>query len=159
MSRTEGLRSIAKDFSIAKVAKMIVMENDAHGLTEHELTQLASEEFAKQKLPGERPNSTFARLYNTPENVELRKAFMIAKNTPAPLMSIEPIQVGGTDALDVNDAKKAYDQLTALAEEQRRRSPELSVAQAFARAFEANPELAAKAHRRPQPTTSFAFPR
>jgi hypothetical protein len=54
-----------------------------------------------------------------------------------------------------------------MAEEMRRRSPELelSASQAFARVFSypanapANAELAGKAHRRPAPTTSFAFPR
>ena len=90
-----------------------------------------------------------------------RKAIQIAKSTPAPLMSVEPVQVGGADALDVNDASKAYKQLQKMAEEQRRRSPELSDAQAFARVFEdpANVELAAKAHRRPSATTSYEFPR
>jgi len=48
-----------------------------------------------------------------------------------------------------------------MAAEQRRRWPELSDAQAFARVFKdpANASLAAKAHRRPSPTTSYAFPR
>jgi hypothetical protein len=100
--RATELRKIAKDYGVARIAKMIVMENDAHGISEFELTELASEEFAKQKLPGERPNTTFARLYDAPENLELRKAFQIAKNTPAPLMSLEPVQVGGNDAQDIN---------------------------------------------------------
>jgi hypothetical protein len=155
--RAEGLRDIAKQYGVARIAKMIVMENTSHGITESELTQLASEEFAKQALPGERPNTTFSGLYNAAENVELRKAFQIAKN--APLMTLQPVQVGGADATDVNtDKSKAYQQLVDLAEEQRRRSPELSSSQAFARVFEANPELAARAARRPVATTSYAYP-
>ena len=69
--------------------------------------------------------------------------------------------VGGADATDVNDASEAYGKLTAMAEELHRRSPTLTVAQAFARVFEdqANAELAAKAHRRPTATTSYVIPR
>ena len=161
MDRATELRKMAGEYGVARIAKMIVMENDAHGLSEHELTKMADDEAQKTRQSGERPASAFARFYEAPENLELRKAFQIAKNTPAPLMSIEPVQVGGQDALDVNDAKKAYDQLTALAEEQRRRSPELSSAQAFARVFE-DPQyadLANAAHRRPTPTTSYPMPR
>jgi hypothetical protein len=156
-NRTEQLRSIAKDYGVAKLAKHLVDDNDAHGITEHELTALIDIEAQKTRKSGERPASCFARFYSAPENVELRKAIAVAKN--APLMSIEPVQVGGKDATDVNtDQSKAMKQLQALAEEQRRRSPELSVHQAFARVFEANPEIAARAHRRPTPTTSYAFP-
>jgi hypothetical protein len=89
----------------------------------------------------------------------LRKAVQVAKNFPR-LLNLEPTKVGGSDATDVNDASKAYG-LTAVAEELRRRAPTLTVSQAFARVFEdqANAELAAKAHRRPAATTSYAFPR
>jgi hypothetical protein len=90
----------------------------------------------------------------------LRKAIQIAKNTPAPLMDLKPVQVGGNDALDVNDAAKAYEQLQVMADEQQRRSPELTPAQAFSRVFQDpnNASLAARAHRRPQATTSYQFP-
>jgi hypothetical protein len=72
-------------------------------------------------------------------------------------MQTEPTMVGGAAALDVNnDANEAYQKLSEMAEEQRRRSPTLTVAQAFARVFE---KLAARAHKRPAATTSYAFPR
>jgi hypothetical protein len=47
-----------------------------------------------------------------------------------------------------------------MAEAQIKLAPTLSPAQAFARVFEdpANAELAAKAHRRPTATTSYAHP-
>ncbi len=62
MDRAEGLRSIAKEFGVAKVAEMIAMEHDAHGISEHELTSLAFEEAKKQALPGERPELRFRPL-------------------------------------------------------------------------------------------------
>jgi hypothetical protein len=65
------------------------------------------------------------------------------------------------DVTDVNDASAAYQKLTEMAEDLHHRSPTLTVSQAFARVFEdqANSELAARAHRRPMATTSYAFPR
>jgi hypothetical protein len=166
-SRADGLRQIAKDFGVHRLAKMLVMENDANGISEHELTSLAFEEAKKHALPGERPNSTFARWYSEPDQLPLRKAIQIAKNTlvsksaAAPLMVFEPTQVGGDDALDTNtDKSKAYAQLVAMAEAMRAKSPTLTIAQCFARVFEdtANAELAAKAHRRPSATMAYAMP-
>jgi hypothetical protein len=48
-----------------------------------------------------------------------------------------------------------------MADKMREAHPELGPAQAFAKVFEdpANAALAAKAHVRPAPTTSYAFPR
>jgi hypothetical protein len=88
----------------------------------------------------------------------VRKAHALTKS----LMPIEPVYVGGRDAADVNtDNSKAYQQMVALADEMRRRSPELSPARAFARVFTnpENAELANKAHRRPAATTSYPHPR
>jgi hypothetical protein len=56
-------------------------------------------------------------------------------------------------------ARAAYRVLEKLADDERRRSPNLSSAQAFARVFRDHPELAEMAHRRPAPTTSYPFPR
>ena len=146
-----GMQSIAKH----------VIEKGTTTLTEHEFTTLLQEHAKLHKAAGESDGAAFSRIFSAPESIDIRRAHAITKNTPAPMMSIDPVQVGGKDATDVNDARKAYDQLTALAEEQRRRSPGLSSAQAFARVFE-NPEnvsLAARAHRRPSATTSYEFPR
>jgi len=96
--------------------------------------------------------------FTAPENIELRKAHAIVKSYPN-LLNIEPTQVGGSDALDVDNATEAYRKLMDMAAEQRQRAPWLSASQAFARVFEANAELAAKAHRRPSPATNYAFPR
>jgi hypothetical protein len=157
MDRATGLRHIAKRYGLARVCKMIVMENSSHGITEHELTELIDKEAQTTRKAGERPEAAFARFYSAPENVELRKAIQIAKSFPR-LLDLEPTQVGGRDATGVNDASEAYDKLTAMADELRRRTPELSPSQAFARTFEANPDLAARAHKRPTATTDYAFP-
>ena len=152
MDRATELRKMAGEYGVARIAKMITMDNDAHGLTEHELIELAGEEFAKQALPGERPNTTFARLYNAPENLELRKAIQLTKSTLAQVVQkVEPTDTPVTAA----DSADAYQKLEKIAAELRTTSPQLSSHQAFAKAFEAHPDLAAKAHRRPQ-TGSYA---
>jgi hypothetical protein len=164
MNRSDQLRSIAKDFGVVKLAKFIV-DDGPHGISEIEFTKMVSDEAQLHKLAGESSEKAFSRYFEN--NIDIRKAWQITKSTPVQTvdymsikpvngprnpdyMSIEPTMVGGEDAMDVNtDKSKAYDKLVAMADEQRRRSPELTVAQAFARVFEANPELAARAARRP----------
>jgi hypothetical protein len=60
---------------------------------------------------------------------------------------------------DDDEVEKAMQQLRKLADRERARSPGLTSERAFARAFKENPALAAKAHRRPAPTTVYPFPR
>jgi hypothetical protein len=74
----------------------------------------------------------------------------------APYFDPQVQVVGGTDAQDVNDPSAA---LAALHRIGRERWPDASEAIRFTRAFEANPELARKAHVRPSATTSYEFPR
>jgi hypothetical protein len=148
MNRTDELRSIAKDFGVAKLAKLIIDDGRSHGISESELTTLMMDE-AKHK------GLSFEKYFTAPENIDLRKALQVAKG--ARLMDITPVQIGGADVSV--DSAKAYDQLVTLAEEQRRRSPWQSAAQAFAAVFDANPELAAMAAQRPAPTTAYPFPR
>jgi hypothetical protein len=78
---------------------------------------------------------------------------------------VQPTQVGGIgathEAID-SEQSEAARQLTDMAEKLRAASATpLSADQAFARVFEnpKNAALAAKMHRRPSPTTSFAFPK
>jgi hypothetical protein len=92
----------------------------------------------------------------------LQKAIAIAKLS---VFGVQPTMVGGPDAtheaINSTEQSEAYRQLEAMAEKMRAAHPELSSDQAFARVFE-NPKngiLAAKVHRRPSATTSFAFPR
>jgi hypothetical protein len=119
------------------------------------------EEAQKTRRQGDSPDQAFARFYSAPDNLELRKAIQIVKS--APQQSLAPEQVSGNDAFDTSVADssaKAMKQLQDMAEAQRARAPTLTIAQAFARVFEdpANADLAAKAHRRPTPTTAYAFP-
>ena len=163
MDRTEQLRSIAKDFGIHRLAKCLIDDGEPHGISEFELTKLMNDEAQKSWQQGETTEGAFARYYSDPENLDLRKALQIAKSVPN-FMSIEPTQVGGDDAFDTSVADssaKAMTKLQEMAEEQRKRSPTLTVAQCFARVFEdpANAQLAAKAHRRPTPVTSYPMPR
>jgi hypothetical protein len=137
----------------------------------------------------ESTGAAFERWYSAPEQLDVRKAIQLSKSVKArrslydqemdekaprlgsgstsrrpypDLLSVEPTQVGGSAALDVNtSSSEAYEKLVEMAAEMRRTSPHLSTAQAFERVF-ANPtnvELANKAHRRPDATTSYAFPR
>jgi hypothetical protein len=166
MDRAEGLRKIAKDYGVARLAKMLVMEGSAHGITEHELTGLAFEEAKKHARPGERPNTAFSRWYGEPEQLEFRKALQLAKSTPtlksvaAPLMAFQPTTAEVGSSATADDSAEALEQLNAMANAMRAKSPTLTAAQCFARVFEdtANAELAAKAHRRPQATSGYAFP-
>jgi hypothetical protein len=82
MDRAEGLRDIAKQYGIAKLATLIVSEGKSHGITETEFTALMNDEAQKTRKAGERPEQAFARFYSAPENIELRKAVQIVKSFP-----------------------------------------------------------------------------
>jgi hypothetical protein len=139
-----------------RIAKSIA-DSGRSWLTEHELTAKIEQYALRERRAGETLPQAFSRVFsaNTVEGNLFRKAVQIAK---AAQLEIMPVQVGGDD-VNVNDAEKAYTQLQRLADEQRRRSPDLTEEQAFARAFKENPALARRAHRRPAATTSFPFPR
>src|SRR5262249_62098568 len=76
----------------------------------------------------------------------------------APYCERKPVVGGGADALDVDDTAKAVAQWQELG---RQKWTSASEAEQFARAFDdpANAKLAAKAHRRPTPTTLYPFPK
>ena len=138
------LHSIAKDYGVVKVAKYIV-EHGGGSITEAEFTKLVTD-FAPRN-PGERADSAFARAFSAPteDGATLRKAHAVIKNYPM-TVTLTPLVTGGADALAAADeGTKAYGQLMELAEEQRKRSPTLTVAQAFAKvaADAANKELLA----------------
>jgi hypothetical protein len=160
MTRAEEMREM-RDFAkqhggMNSIAKHIVAKGTTT-LTEHEFTSLLMESAKLNKMAGESDGSAFSRIFSAPENVELRKAHAISKSTPAPLMSIEPVQVAA--AVDADDSATAYAELEKRAGELRTAKPELSAAQAFAKAFTENPALASRAHRRPTPDALNQFPR
>ncbi|HMF28917.1 MAG TPA: hypothetical protein VKE42_09100 [Candidatus Cybelea sp.] len=136
MAKKDTWQSIAKEYGVIAVAKMIADDGDAHGLGEAELTQLATEHAVKA-YPGKKPDAAFAALYS--ESLDLRKALQIAKLT---LADIVPVFVGGEAARSPNDPKDALGQLNELVAKQRERHPEMTPAQAFARVYADNPELA-----------------
>ena len=145
--------------NMSAVAKHIIEKGET-SLTEHEFTAMLTEHAKLNKRAGESVMGCFARIFE--HDAEIRRAHAITKAGPN-TMSVDPVQVGGNDAFDTSVADssaKAMKQLQTMAEAQRQRAPTLTIAQAFARVFEdpANAELAAKAHRRPTPTTAYAFP-
>lgn len=161
-TRTDEMREM-RDFAkqhggMNSIARHIIDRGETT-LTEFEFSSCLMEYAKVNKLAGESDASAFSRIFSAAEAVDIRRAHRIAKNTPAPLMSVEPVQAGHNDAVDADARAAAYSKLQKMATELQRSSPGLSEEQSFARAFEANPELAAKAHRRPAATTSYAWPR
>jgi hypothetical protein len=152
MDRTTELRDIAKKKGgIIAVAKAITDENRSYGITEHEFVELATEH-AKAAHPELSEAQAFAKLYEIPE---VWRACNVLK-AAAPYFDPQVQVVGGADARNVDDPSAA---LAALHRIGRERWPEASEAQRFTRAFEANPELARKAHVRPSATSVFPYPR
>jgi hypothetical protein len=154
------LSELAKRAGIAAIAKAIVDDDAAYGIDEHELTNLVIE-CAKRDNPNLSDAQAFAKVFSAQDEagVILRKAFNVVKAAgAAPYFDLKPVFVGGEDARDVDDPRKVIAQLQELG---RQKWPTATEAVQFANAFTdpANAKLAAKAHRRPSPTTSFPFPR
>jgi hypothetical protein len=147
--RTEKLLAIGSAAGAVAMAKILVADNDAHGIDESEYTRIVTEH-ATKLYPGSTPDSAFAKVFsdNGPDGTLLRKAHAVVKS--------DAMNVGN----DHTESSEAYDELTVKAAELRKTQPSLSEAQAFEKVFTdpKNSVLSAKAHRRPSPTTSFAFP-
>jgi hypothetical protein len=123
---------------------------DVNSVTEADLEK-AIRKYAQGLYPSLSPAKAFSECFcaDTEEGRALRKAHAAIRDSQfakATLMPILPVStsVGGTRADDqsVNNPKPALDQITELANRMRAASPDLSHAQAFARAYAANPELA-----------------
>jgi hypothetical protein len=146
----DTLQSIIKQHGVIAFAKMVADDGDAHGLDEETFTRLVTEH-AQKLYPGVRPDQAFAKAFSDQgaDGVALRKAHAVIKDT----MVITPVFVGGAEARDVNDPKSAMVQLNTLVEEQRKRSPGMSAAQAFAQVYKDNPKLAQqeREENRPKP--------
>jgi hypothetical protein len=127
---------------------------------EQELVAALTKQAADQR-PDLRPDQAFSKLFESEESV--RRACNIAKGV-YDHADLTPTMVGTPDAMHsaVSDTEQseAYAQLEEMAARMRATSPWLSAEQAFARVFEdaKNAALAAKAHRRPQPTSIFQHP-
>jgi hypothetical protein len=137
-----NLSDVVKNYGVVSLCKFMVEKQSSFGATEHELVALATED-AAHRYPGSTPAMAFAKLYE--ESAELRGAIEVCKNAMF------------EDAMSAElerDARKACEELAAIGKQ---RWPNLAPASRFARAFETNPELAKRAHRRPGPSTSFPF--
>jgi hypothetical protein len=160
MNRQDDLRAIAKDCGPIKLAKYINDEQDSHGITEGELTDMVGKHDPK---PGESAAQTFTRHYTaqTADGVALRKAMQVAK-----MATLAPSMSGGLDeqraAINATESSEAYKQLMTLANEQHSKR-NITEAQAFAAALAdpANRELAQKALARPAAPAGgmYEFPR
>jgi hypothetical protein len=164
--RQTKLRKIAQEVGVIKIAQDIADRGNSFGISELELTQLATEH-AQRIYPNDRPDSAFSKLFsgNDADGVTLRRAIGVAKAAPfvtAPtVVGGERARGGDVDADNPEAAMRAYDELLAKAVAYRKANLALSEAQAFSAVFTSkeNAELAARAHRRPTARTSFAFPR
>jgi hypothetical protein len=152
MRTTETLEDILKDLGPTSLCKAIVDRGRAP-CDEGELVA-ALTKYASEQHPEKSPAQAFAELYKT-ESVW--RACAIAHAAPL-VADLAPLQVGGTAAQALDDPAEAIEQLKELG---RRKWPSASEAQAFANAMTdpKNSAIAQRAHRRPSPTTSFAFPR
>jgi hypothetical protein len=145
---------------IVEIAKNITDTQNARGVTEGEWVKLidSAARVAHPELGALAFEKVFAH------NSVLAKAIAVIKAGLAEqlLNGGLPVHVvGGADARDVDNASavmEAYDELVRIGRE---RWGHLSPAQQFEKAFEANPELAQKAHRRPTAPSggAYAFPR
>src|ERR1700730_15396684 len=153
MDKIETARDVVKRHGIVAVAKSIVDENRSYGITEHEFVALATED-AKAAHPDLTDAAAFAKIYQTPE---VWRACNVLKAMPF-VADVVPLVVGGESAQAVNDPSEAIEQLKALGA---RRWPSAKESDQFERALTdpANAVLARRAVPRPQPTTSYPFPK
>jgi hypothetical protein len=154
--------SIMKSAGIAATCAQIVAKGST-SISEEEICSAVGK-IAVERWPELSESQAFSRIYtaSSEEARVLQKAIAIAKLSP---FDIRPTMVGGLDAThEANDSEQseASRQLADMAEKLRAASATpLSADQAFARVFTdpKNAVLAAKAHRRPSPTTTFPMPR
>jgi hypothetical protein len=163
MSRLEQLRDISKRYGLEAVAKSIVDDGDAGGVTEGEFTKLMQDEAARRGM-------TFSKFFEAP-GVDVLRAWQLSKNTRVAKdsllqqASLTPTQtfVGDTSLSLEEDSAEAIRLLTEMAERQYAAGKYRSVHSAFAAVFsdQANATLAARAHRRPSAAngSNYPFPR
>jgi len=137
------LSEVVKVHGIGALCRHFVKSNSSFGVDEHQLVKLATED-ASRRYPSDTPEMAFTKLYT--DSAELRDAIEIAKGAA--------FQDSVSEALE-RDSREAMEELTKIG---KARWPSLTPSQRFARAFETNPELAKRAHRRPGPSTSFPQP-
>jgi hypothetical protein len=150
------LENILKDFGPIKICKHIC-DVGKTGYSEFALVS-ALTKYAAEQHPELTEAQAFAKLY---ENASVWQAIAVAKAMPVQV-SLEPLVVGGVDAthaaIDDTESSEAFAQLQALGQQL---YPHLRADAAFEKVF-TDPKhaaLANRAHRRPAPTTSYAWPK
>ena len=138
-------QSLAKQYGVVALCKMLADDGDAHGITQDELVDLIGKHEPKA---GESAAQCFTRHYTS--NIEIRKAVQV--------VSLAPLYVGGEanrgGDVNPNNPKSALAQLNALVEEARKSAPfKKTTAQLFAEVYAMRPDLAAqeREENRPRP--------
>jgi hypothetical protein len=154
----DSIHSIMKSAGIAATCAAIVAKGSTT-ISEFDLVDAVSK-IAAERFPDMSPAQAFSKIYtaSTEEARVLNSAIAVAKAMPFFVATDLPLQVGGAAAQNLDDPSEAIAQLKQLG---RDRWPTASEAQQFANAMTdpANANLAAKAHVRPRPTTSYQMPR
>ncbi|HMF28585.1 MAG TPA: hypothetical protein VKE42_07420, partial [Candidatus Cybelea sp.] len=119
MSTNLNLSDVVKAYGITALAKHMVSEGTSFGVSEEDLTKLATEH-ASRAYPNDRPDVAFAKFYSSDEGTALRQAIEIAKSAP----------MQGDSAAEA-EAAAACRELQKIGNE---RWPSLTPAQRFARA-------------------------
>jgi hypothetical protein len=153
-SHSEFVQSVVKQYGIVALAKSMVQDQKSYGLDEPTFTRLATEH-AQRIYSNDRPDVAFSKFYQSEESV--RRACQIAKSMPF-VADLTPLVVGGDPTQNVDNPAEAIEQLKQLG---RDRWPSARASDQFERALTdpANAALARRAVPRPQPTTSFPWPR
>jgi hypothetical protein len=123
--RTDMLLEIGKRDGAIAMAKVLVADDDAHGISEEEYTQIVTE-YAKRAFPNDRPDVAFGKVFEQNEVIRRGHQVVNAKARYAPKVDT------------------AYEELRVKAAEYRKVHPELSEAQSFERVYSdrSNIELA-----------------
>jgi hypothetical protein len=156
----DTLTSIMKDGSIATTCAAIVAKGST-SFSEHQLVEAVTK-VAHDRHPELSPAQAFSKVATaaTDEARVLRDAINVAK-AAGPMFDVTIVHPGDETRRTVNDTEQseAYQTLEALASKLHEAATgKMTKEQAFARAFESRPDLAAKAHRRPTPPAGGAYP-
>jgi hypothetical protein len=160
MSRIEKLQAIAKQHGVATIAKGMLTDGDARGVSEFEFTEMMMAEATRKGV-------SFEKYFGDPANLDIRHAHALTKNvrvakdTLLRPVEVQPMVTEVGDTSEEDDSAEALAKLQEMARQLYDAGKYRSVDAAFLAVFQdsRNAELTSRAHRRPAPTTSYAFPR
>lgn len=117
---------------VGTLVRKIIHGGDT-GISEADLTKIGFEHAQKFRRDNETREQAFARYYM--DDADFRKAIAIANGRPVDHGNYQ-------HTIEKADVADALGELNKLAADLRKRKPELSTAQAFAKVYEMHPELA-----------------